>query len=497
MNNEAALLNVNQMSLADSLTIAAGTSAFDLMKKAGDCVAQVIIHRWAIQPVVVLCGPGNNGGDGFVVAQTLRSAGWPVRLAFIGNYDDLVNEAAAHAALWKGPIEALCPAILEGASIVVDAIFGAGLTREVIGAAKDTLHAAAAKNLIIVAIDVPTGVVGNTGENLGAAQATITVTFFRKKPGHLLQPGRHFCGEVIVKDIGISDQVFADIVPNTFENQPCLWRFALRTINEQDNKYHRGHVLISGGYPMTGAARLAAHAAARIGAGLTTIAIPEIAFCAYAAGLMSTILKPLKRVSEFEQLLSDSRFTSFLIGPGAGVSEDTRTICLKMLATGKPTVIDADAISSFHDDPTLLFNAINGPCVLTPHEGEFKRVFSSYGDKLQRARDAATQSGAVVILKGSDTVIATPDGRAAINSNAPKSLATAGSGDVLSGIILGLLGQGMNPFLASCAAVWIHGAAAQSFGPGLIADDLPDLLPRAVQSIDALIYINNQRNAAV
>jgi ADP-dependent NAD(P)H-hydrate dehydratase / NAD(P)H-hydrate epimerase len=477
MNNDAALLSINQMALADSITVTDGLSAFDLMKNAGSCVADVIASRWPIQPVVVLCGPGKNGGDGFVAAQILSSLGWPVRLALLGTLGELKNETADHAALWRGPIEALSPAILDGALLVVDAIFGAGLSRTVGGHAKDTLEAAVNKHLIVVAVDVPSGVMGDTGEDLGAVQATITVTFFRKKPGHVLQPGRRMCGETIVKNIGIAENVVAKIVPDTFENHPTLWKFALPPIKEQANKYHRGHVLISGGYPMTGAARLAAHAAARVGAGLTTIAVPEFAFLAYATGLMSVMIKPLKDADEFEQLVSDSRFTGFLIGPGAGVGKDTQARCLRMLATGKPTVIDADAITSFKEQLSLLFNAIRGPCILTPHEGEFSRIFACTGDKLQRARDAAKLSGAIVILKGSDTVIASPNGTAIINSNAPASLATAGSGDVLSGIILGLLGQGMDPLLACCAAVWMHSDAAESFGTGLIADDLPDLLP--------------------
>jgi ADP-dependent NAD(P)H-hydrate dehydratase / NAD(P)H-hydrate epimerase len=185
-------------------------------------------------------------------------------------------------------------------------------------------------------------------------------------------------------------------------------------------------------------------------------------------------------------LLTDTRYSGFLIGPGAGVSDETKGCALRMLATNKPVVIDADAITSFKAEPSLLFESIEGPCVLTPHEGEFDRIFAIQGDKLHRAREAAKQSGAIVILKGADTVIASPDGRAVINANAPPTLATAGSGDVLSGIILGLLSQGMEPFLASCAAVWMHGAAANLFGVGLIADDLPDLLPRVRSEFDTI-----------
>jgi ADP-dependent NAD(P)H-hydrate dehydratase / NAD(P)H-hydrate epimerase len=457
MENKTALLSVKEMSQADSLAISAGVPEAELMNNAGTSVANLIMARWPAQAVVVLCGPGKNGGDGFVVAQRLNAAGWQVRtIAF----------------------NALCASALGDATLVVDAIFGAGLSRKIDGQVKLTLDAAAHKKLIIVAIDVPSGVMGDSGENMGAIAAALTVTFFRKKPGHLLLPGKTLCGETVVCDIGISSDVFSAIPPNTFENDPCLWQSVLPKLNDHDHKYHRGHALIFGGFPVTGASRLAAHAAARIGAGLTTIAVPAHAFSLYASGMMSIMIKPLLNSDSTASLLSHSHFSSFLIGPGAGVGEETKIIALQLLATAKPTVIDADAISSFKGQPSLLFNAISGACVLTPHEGEFERIFAVEGDKLQRTRSAAKQSGAIVILKGSDTIIASPDGRAVINSNAPPTLATGGSGDVLSGMILGLLSQGMQPFAACCAAVWMHGAAAGLFGVGLIADDLPDMLPR-------------------
>ena len=465
MDNKTALLSINEMSQADALAISAGVPEPELMNNAGTAVANVIMARWSEQPVVVLCGPGKNGGDGYVVANKLNASGWRARaVAF----------------------DALCATALGDATMVVDAIFGAGLSRKIDGQAKLTLNAAADKKLIIVAIDVPSGVIGDSGEDLGAIPADVTVTFFRKKPGHLLLPGRKLCGETIVCDIGISPNVLTSMKPSIFENHPLLWQSALPNTNDNDNKYKRGHALIYGGYPLTGASRLAAHAAARIGVGLTTIAVPEIALSIYASGLMSIMIKPLQNRDSISTLLADRRFSGFLVGPGAGVGEETKSIALQMLVTKKPLVIDADAITSFKDQPMLLFQSIAGPCVLTPHEGEFERIFAITGDKLKRARQAAKQSGAIVILKGSDTIIANPDGRAVINSNAPASLATAGSGDVLSGMILGLLSQGMEPFLASCAAVWMHGAAAKLFGIGLVADDLPGLLPRVRSSIEAI-----------
>jgi NAD(P)H-hydrate epimerase len=310
------------------------------------------------------------------------------------------------------------------------------------------------------------------------------VTFFHKKPGHLLLPGRLLCGEIVVADIGTPLSVLDHLDVDTFENGPALWGASLPRPHDGGNKYTRGHALISGGYPMTGAARMAARAAARSGAGLTTIAVPEIALPIYAAALTSVMVKPLAAPEDFAGLLSDRRLSAFLIGPGAGVSEETRLRALAMLATGRPTLLDADAITAFKTDPQTLEKAIIGPCVMTPHDGEFRRLFDPAGDKLTRTRAATRRSGAIIVLKGTDTVIVEPSGQAIINSNAPSSLATAGSGDVLSGIVLGLLAQGMDPFLAAAAAVWLLGAAATAFGPGLLAEDLPDLLPGVFQSLD-------------
>jgi hydroxyethylthiazole kinase-like uncharacterized protein yjeF len=314
-------------------------------------------------------------------------------------------------------------------------------------------------------------------------RAVLTVTAFRKKPGHLLMPARSFCGEVIVTDIGTPVSVLEQIAPDTFENDPALWLDQLPVTSDDGNKHTRGHALIFGGYPMTGAARMAARAAARAGAGLTTIAVAEMALPVYAASLTSIMVRPIVTPADFMHLLDRSRFSAWLIGPGAGVDKETLGRTVAMLATGCPTVIDADAITVFQDDPGALDRAIIGPCVLTPHDGEFHRVFDAAGDKLMRTRAAAKRCGAVVVLKGSDTVIAAPDGRAIINSNAPSTLATAGSGDVLGGIILGLLAQGMDAFLAAAAGVWLHGAAANAFGPGLLAEDLPDLLPPVFRTL--------------
>jgi len=477
MNLQTALLDTRQMGEADRLTVATGTPTNELMEHAGWAVKSQIEQRWSPCSVVVLCGPGNNGGDGFVVARLLAQAGWLIRVALLGPRDHLAGAARENAELWRGDVELLTPAALDRADLVVDAIFGAGLSRPLDGVVAETLAAAASRRLPIVAIDVPSGLMGDTGQVLGAVASVLTVTFFRKKPGHLLLPGRLLCGEIVVADIGTPVSVLEQIVPDTFENDPGLWLADLPRPREDGNKYTRGHALISGGFPTTGAARMAARAAARAGAGLTTIAVPEIALPIYASALTSIMVSPIIMPEDFDRLLADRRFSAMLIGPGAGVNDKTRTRALAMLATGRPTVLDADALTVFQNDPPSLDRAIKGPCILTPHDGEFRRLFDPVCDKLTRTRAAARRSGAIIILKGSDTVITAPDGRSVINSNAPPTLATAGSGDILSGIVLGLLAQGMNPFLAAAAAVWLHGAAANEFGPGLIAEDLPELLP--------------------
>ncbi len=481
MDHRLALLTTQEMAEADRLTVASGTDAAVLMHCAGAAVADAIRARWHVRTVLVLCGPGSNGGDGFVAARLLAEAGWPVRVALLGSLDALRGAAAQHAAHWRGPVEPLAPETLAGADLLVDALFGAGLSRPLDGAARATLAAAAAQGLPMVAVDVPSGLLGNTGETLGAVPAVLTVTFFRKKPGHLLQPGRQSCGDLVLADIGIPDAVCKTLQPQCFENAPGIWQDALPLLQPTGNKYNRGHALVWGGWPTTGAARLAARAAARIGAGLTTVAVPEAALAVYASTLTSVMVRAADDTEALQELLDDPRFSGLLIGPGAGVNADTRARVLAVLKAGRPAVLDADALSCFADDPSLLFLAITGPCVLTPHEGEFRRLFGgsvpATADKLARARAAARASGAVLVLKGSDTVIAAPDGYAVVNANAPATLATGGSGDVLAGMVLGLLTQGMDAFLAAAAATWLHGEAANLFGPGLLAEDLPDLLP--------------------
>jgi hydroxyethylthiazole kinase-like uncharacterized protein yjeF len=483
VGSQTALLSVAQMTQADAAAVAAGIPGSVLMQNAGAAVVREITRRWTPRAVSVLCGPGNNGGDGFVVAAALAQAGWPVRVALLGARDSLRGDARIHAARWNGGVESVTPAALDGAALTVDALFGSGLRGVLDAAVQATLKAATQSGIPIVAVDVPSGVMGDTGESLGAAPAACTVTFARKKRAHALLPGRDLCGDIVVADIGIPPAVFDSLSVDCWENDPVLWQAELPRANPSANKYTRGHALLLGGYPMTGAARMAARAAARAGAGLTTIAVPPAALTVYASALTSIMVQPLEPDGGLTRLLSDSRYTGFLIGPGAGVSDATRDNALALLRTGRPVLLDADAISAFASRAAELRQAIGGACVMTPHEGEFARLFELRGDKLTRARAAARQIGAVIVLKGADTVIAAADGRAIINTNAPATLATAGSGDVLGGFILGLLAQGMDAFLAAAAGVWMHGAAAAAFGPGLLAEDLPDLLPAVLRAL--------------
>jgi hydroxyethylthiazole kinase-like uncharacterized protein yjeF len=481
-----ALLTPSQMGEADRLTIAGGVAGSALMEKAGRSVADAISRRWAPRPLVTLCGPGNNGGDGFVAARVLAERGWPVRVALLGSVTALRGDAAEAAASWHGPVEPLAPATLDGARLAVDGIFGAGLTRPVEGAVRAVIEALAERRLPVVAIDVPSGVDGASGEVRGIApRAAATVTFFRKKPGHLLLPGRSHCGETILVQIGIPETVLDRIGPDTAANHPSWWLAGIPGPGLESHKYTRGHALVAGGAVMTGAARLAAKSALRTGAGLVTLAAPEASFPIYAAALTGVIVHSVAGLGDFQALLDDKRRNAVLIGPGAGVGAETRDRTLATLQAQKRAVLDADALTSFSDDPETLFSAIRSPCVMTPHEGEFARLFEASGSKPDRARRAARQSAAVILLKGADTVIAAPDGRVAINANAPPELATAGSGDVLAGIVLGLLAQGMDPFAAAAAAAWIHGDAAGRIGPGLISEDLVEALGPVLRDLSA------------
>jgi hydroxyethylthiazole kinase-like uncharacterized protein yjeF len=484
--DENALLTSAEMDSADRLAAGSQIRAGAFMERAGSAVAVAIGARWPLGPVTVLCGPGNNGGDGLVAARHLSAAGWPVTVALMGSRRGLSGDAAHAASLWTGPIAPFTPKCLDGAGLAIDAMFGAGLSRPLSGPALDLVEALKDRQIPVCAIDVPSGVEGSTGAVLGAAvTADLTVTFFRKKPGHLLYPGRGLCGDVVLADIGIPASVLSSIAPQAWENDPGLWLDGFPWPQAESYKYRRGEVLVLGGEAITGASRMTALAASRAGAGMVTLAAPTSAWSVYATSLMNAIVTSFDGLADFSALLADVRRNVIAIGPGAGVAAATRQYVLAALATRRTVVLDADALTSFAEAPEDLFTAIQGPCVLTPHAGEFARLFHFEGDKLRLARCAAQQCQAVVVLKGPDTVIAAPDGRAIINANAPPQLATGGSGDVLTGFVSALLAQGMPAFEGAAAAVWLHGAAAAEFGVGLVAEDLPDALPRVLQRLAA------------
>jgi hydroxyethylthiazole kinase-like uncharacterized protein yjeF len=492
------LLTTAEMAQADRLTIAAGTSGIELMENAGRAVADVVVARHgAAVPVAVVAGPGNNGGDGFAAARVLRERGYAVRLLLAGDAGRLKGDAALAAGRWNGPLEPASPAGVAGAGVLIDALFGAGLDRPVDGAARAMIEAINASGAKIYAVDLPSGINGTSGAVLGAAvKAAETITFFRRKIGHLLLPGRLHCGTVHVADIGIGEDVLRQVKPQTCRNVPALWAKSFPIPRVDGHKYGRGHaVVVSGGIASTGAARLAARGALRAGAGLVTIASPRAALAVNAATSLAVMVSPVDGAAELTAFMSDHRRNVVVLGPGGGVGREMQDRVLAALAAERAVVLDADALTSFCQQPQGLLAAIRAhperTAVLTPHAGEFSRLFhalpgiSQAESKLQQACQAAAQSGAIVLLKGPDTVVAAPDGRAAIADNAPPWLASAGSGDVLAGLVAGLLAQGMPCFEAAAAAVWLHGEAGSEAGPGLISEDLPEMLPKLYRRLFA------------
>ncbi|WP_439367149.1 NAD(P)H-hydrate dehydratase [Bradyrhizobium sp. DASA03005] len=488
-----------EMQRADQLAIAAGTPGFKLMLSAGQAVAEAAQGLAEEGPILIVAGPGNNGGDGFVAAAELAAQGREVSVILMCERDQLQGDAASAARGWKHPVLPFNPQAIGRPALIIDALFGAGLSRTVDGEAREMIEAINANGAPVLAVDLPSGINGTSAAVMGVAvNATETVTFFRKKPAHLLLPGRVHCGRVRVADIGIDAQVLDEIAPQIFENDPDVWGAAFPVPRIDGHKYARGHVLaVSGDAAATGAARLAARGALRAGAGLVTLASPRDALAINASALTAVMVRPVDSAIEFGELLGDKRYNTCIIGPGAGIGERTCDFVHSALAAQRHLVLDADALTSFAATPERLFESIkssqDNAVVLTPHEGEFPRLFSDLSNKhpgrskLERVRAAAERSGAVVLLKGPDTTIAAPDGRATIAANAPPWLATAGAGDVLSGIIAGLLAQGVPAFEAASIGVWMHGEAASEAGPGLIAEDLTETLPAVHRRIyDAL-----------
>lgn len=513
MSNGLELLSTAEMSRADSLAVEAGVASLTLMENAGRAVAEDAARMTRLGGrIAVLCGPGNNGGDGFAAARHLKRMGYEVRVFLLGDRGGLLGDAAEMARRWDGMVRS--PDIADPGSmdLLIDALFGAGLSRPLSGEAAKVVADMNASGTPVLAVDVPSGLDGSTGQVIGpVVRAARTVTFFRRKPGHLLLPGRELCGVTHLADIGIPASVLTAIEPRTWANAPALWGHLYPWPTLGGHKYSRGHaVVVSGPADATGAARLGARAALRAGAGLVTVVGPPAATAINAAHLTAVMVRVVGGNRALGEFLADERRNALLVGPGAGVGHETADMVATVLRSNAAAVLDADALTSYAaggdlprrhagfgftakaaDEthvPAELFALIRdrrAPVVLTPHEGEFARLFPELpaGPKPARAHDAAAASGAVVVLKGADTVIAAPDGRAVINDNAPAWLATAGSGDVLAGLITGLLAQKMPAFEAACAAVWLHGECATTFGPGLIAEDLPEVLPSVLSGL--------------
>ena len=483
------ILTVAEMYAADRYAAEHGVATLALMEAAGEAVAEAVHGRWPGAKVAVLCGPGNNGGDGCVAARHLEALGHEVEIALLGPREALKGDAAVMAERWDGLIAPLSPAILRGADVAVDALFGAGLSRPLEGAAEECVAALNRSGLPVVTVDVPSGLHGDVARPLSGAcvEADVTVTFFRKKPAHVLMPGRLFCGDVSVADIGIPAAALESIRPRMIENGPDVWGADYPWPEPMGHKYARGHaVVVSGPAHATGAARLAAMAALRVGAGLVSVASPMEAVAVNAAALAAIMVKPFAGAEGLAALLKDKRFNAVAIGPGCGVGAQTRALVKAVLESGAAVVLDADALTSFADNPAELFAALHERCVLTPHAGEFEHLFPGilqYRMRVAAAREAAAMTRCTVLLKGPDTVIAAPDGLVAVNTNAPPTLATAGAGDVLTGLIAGLMAQGMGAHEAASAGAWLHGEAANLFGPGLIAEDLPEFLPAVLSGL--------------
>jgi hydroxyethylthiazole kinase-like uncharacterized protein yjeF len=483
------LLTAAEMAATDQAAVAAGIPIAALMEAAGQAVADAATAM--VGPaarILVLCGPGNNGGDGFVAARWLQQRGHSLTVIACVSVNSMTGAAGIMARQYGGAVHPVPedPAglLMPSPDLIVDALFGTGLARPIEGAAERLLRALAVTRAPVLAVDVPSGLDADTGQPLGPLlPATRTITFHRRKIGQVLEPGRRLCGQIEVADIGIPQHLGTSRV---VANAPAVWRAQVPALAPAAHKYKRGHVVIWSGPPdMTGAARLAARGALRAGAGLVTVAGTPAATAVNAAHLTAIMVRAMAEPAALAGFLADPRITAIVMGPGAGSTPATAALVGEALTARAPLVLDADVLTAFEDQPDTLFGGIRqrpAPVVLTPHDGEFRRLFGGHaGSRLDRAQAAAARSGACVVLKGPDTVVAAPDGRASINENAPPTLATAGSGDVLAGFIAGHLAQGMPPFEAASAAVWLHGACAHAFGPGLIAEDLPDVLPRVLR----------------
>lgn len=477
--NETLLVTPVNMGRIDKAAIDSGIDGFALMQAAGAHVGAVFLaHYPQALRAVVLCGPGNNGGDGHVAASCLMQSG--VDVARYGQRPKGGGDASRAFAACPGPIHPLEDWRPQAGDVIIDALFGAGLDRPVGDDVAELIERARAADTPVIAVDLPSGLSGLAGRATGACfQARHTVTFAALKPGHLLMPGREFCGQMHLCDIGVPARLIASDDP-LWRNHPGLYRDFLPATVTAQHKYSRGHMCVfSGPLISGGAARLSAMAGLRAGAGLVTMATPPGAVLAQSTHLTAIMQRSIKNEADLAAWLADKRLSGFVLGPGFGDHGKARGFTSLLAGSGRPVLLDADGLTAFAANTDLLCSLFNGETrlVITPHEGEFRTLFPDLASdealsKVARAREAARALNAVVVYKGADTVIAAPDGRAAINADAPPWLATAGSGDVLGGLIGGLLAQAMPPFEAACAGVAMHGEAANRAGRGMTAEDL-------------------------
>lgn len=503
------ILRVAQCYEADRLSESHGVTVSELMQNAGKKIADAIKIKFSNnKKILVICGSGNNGGDGFITAKYLKKEGFDVKVQVLSEKQssdisqDARNEfekTCKHPEFKREIVDFEDRGFIEWADIIIDGIFGAGLDRDIeepIFSLIDYVNEARESGKFglkeVVAIDLPSGINGDSGKiMLKAIEVDYTYTFFRKKPAHLLLPGKEYCGKVQVLDIGIPSKVLQENKNiNIYENNPLLWKDKLRHNQITDNKYIRGFVSISSGN-MHGATIMAAMAARRTGAGFVEILSTTRMHDIFAAHCVGEVIRNVDNRAKFNTLLENPERSTFLIGCGAGVNVVTRERVLAILASRKSVIIDADAINVFREKPQDLFNAIQkhkdigGECLLTPHLGEFKRIFEfDESDKLGSIMRASKLSGSDILLKGNDTIITSAlRNKIVINSNADANLATAGTGDVLAGIIAALISQGTPVFESACAGVWIQGKCSREIGYGLIAEDIPDVIPCVMEEL--------------
>lgn len=485
------LLTPEEMGNADHLAATLNREdSFKLMERAGQAIADIVLNDYRqCRKIAVLCGPGNNGGDGYMAAHILKSHGFEPTIFALGT-PRAGSDAEKAAALWGAKHLAFDNfSSPQDFDVVIDALYGAGLDRPLEQSLQEKLKRLNESGIPVIAVDLPSGVFGQNGAIKGeAVKASKTVTFFRLKPGHVCYPGRLQCGEIRLADIGIPEKVLETIKPTRFINFLSLWLKNWPELDYDTHKYRRGHaVVFSGHQSSTGAARLAAHAAARSGAGLVTIVSPEDALLVHEMHLTSIMLKEMGSDTEILDFLENRKVRSVILGPAFGSLERALSIIKIVLLKSKifTLVLDADALTAMAGKGEEIFALIKQSpvnVILTPHEGEFQRVFPSVAhmedlSRIEKAAKAATVSGSVVVYKGADTIIASPDGRLAVNVNGTPFLATAGAGDVLSGIIGGLSAPKMLPFEAACAGAFLHARCAEHFGHGMIAEDIVSAIP--------------------